>query len=38
MNKFDKTWEELKKEEKGETTVTDGLERIPQSFTSSYKS
>ena len=30
MNKFDKTWEELKKEEKGETTVTEGLQRIPQ--------
>lgn len=30
MNKFDKTWEELKKEEKGETSVTEGLQRIPQ--------
>ena len=30
MNKFDKTWEELKKEEKGEATVTEGLQRIPE--------
>ncbi len=30
MNKFDKTWEEMKKKEKGETTVTQGLQRIPQ--------
>lgn len=30
MNNFDKTWEELKKKEKGETSVTEGLERIPQ--------
>ena len=30
MNKFDKTWEKLKKEEKGETSVTEGLQRIPQ--------
>ena len=30
MNKFDKTWEELKKEEKGEETVTESLTRIPQ--------
>ncbi|MEG1284409.1 MAG: nucleoside triphosphate pyrophosphohydrolase [Romboutsia sp.] len=29
MNKFEKTWEELKKEEKGEETVTEGLKRIP---------
>lgn len=29
MNKFEKTWEELKKEEKGEATVTEGLKRIP---------
>ncbi len=29
MNEFDKTWEDLKREEKGETTVTEGLERIP---------
>ena len=30
MNKFDKTWEDLKKEEKGQTTVTEGLQLIPQ--------
>lgn len=30
MNKFDKTWEELKKEEKDEATVTEGLQRIPE--------
>lgn len=30
MSKFEKTWEELKKEEKGESTVTDGLRRIPK--------
>lgn len=30
MNKFEKTWEELKKEEKGETTVTESLQRIPK--------
>lgn len=29
MNKFEKTWEDLKKEEKGEDTVTEGLKRIP---------
>ena len=29
MNNFDKTWEDLKKEEKGESTVTEGLIRIP---------
>ena len=29
MNNFDKTWEDLKKEEKGESTVTEGLTRIP---------
>ena len=29
MNNFDRTWEELKKEEKGEGTVTEGLKRIP---------
>ena len=29
MNEFDKTWEDLKREEKGETTVTEGLKRIP---------
>lgn len=28
MNEFDKTWEDLKREEKGETTVTEGLKRI----------
>ncbi|MEG0180431.1 MAG: nucleoside triphosphate pyrophosphohydrolase [Terrisporobacter sp.] len=30
MNKFEKTWEEMKKEEKGETSVTESLQRIPQ--------
>ncbi|SCI37958.1 nucleoside triphosphate pyrophosphohydrolase [Romboutsia sp. 1001713B170207_170306_H8] len=29
MNNFDKTWEDLKKKEKGESTVTEGLSRIP---------
>lgn len=29
MNKFEKTWEELKKEEKGEETITESLKRIP---------
>lgn len=29
MNNFDKAWEDLKKQEKGETTVTEGLKRIP---------
>ena len=29
MNNFDKTWEDLKKKEKGESTVTEGLTRIP---------
>lgn len=30
MNKFDKTWEQLKQKEKGETSITEGLQRIPQ--------
>ncbi|MGL4913002.1 MAG: nucleoside triphosphate pyrophosphohydrolase [Romboutsia sp.] len=29
MDTFERTWEELKQEEKGETTTTDGLKRIP---------
>ena len=29
VNNFEKTWEDLKKEEKGESTVTEGLSRIP---------
>ena len=29
MNEFDKTWEALKREENGETTITEGLKRIP---------
>lgn len=29
MNNFDKTWEDLKRKEKGESTVTEGLTRIP---------
>ena len=32
MNTYDKKWEDLKKEEKGETTVTEGLRRIPPSL------
>jgi tetrapyrrole methylase family protein / MazG family protein len=32
MNTYDKKWEDLKKEEKGETTVTEGLKRIPASL------
>lgn len=30
MSNFEKTWEELKQEEKGETSITDGLKRIPK--------
>ncbi|MGL6104678.1 nucleoside triphosphate pyrophosphohydrolase [Romboutsia sp.] len=30
MDKFERTWEELKQEEKGESSVTDGLKRIPK--------
>lgn len=30
MNTFEKTWEELKQDEKGESTVTQGLKRIPK--------
>ena len=29
MSKFDKTWEELKREEKGEIDITSSLKRIP---------
>jgi tetrapyrrole methylase family protein/MazG family protein len=29
VNKIEKTWEELKKEEKGEKTITESLKRIP---------
>lgn len=29
MDTFEKTWEELKQEEKGESSITDGLKRIP---------
>lgn len=32
MNTYDKTWEDLKKKEKGESTVTEGLKRIPTSL------
>lgn len=32
MNTYDKTWEDLKKKEKGESTVTEGLKRIPISL------
>ena len=32
MNTYAKTWEDLKKKEKGETTVTEGLKRIPNSL------
>ncbi|RDY23593.1 nucleoside triphosphate pyrophosphohydrolase [Romboutsia maritimum] len=38
MNKFERTWEELKKEEKGETTVTEGLRRIPKNLPALTKS
>lgn len=30
MDTFEKTWEELKQEEKGESTIADGLKRIPK--------
>ena len=30
MNEFEKTWEELKQEEKGESSISDGLKRIPK--------
>ena len=29
MSQFEKTWEELKRDEKGETSITSGLKRIP---------
>ena len=29
MTKFEKTWEELKRDEKGETSITSSLKRIP---------
>lgn len=29
METFERTWEELKQEEKGETNITEGLKRIP---------
>jgi tetrapyrrole methylase family protein/MazG family protein len=29
MDRFEKTWEELKRDEKGETSITEGLKRIP---------
>ncbi len=29
MSKFEKTWEDIKQEEKGESKITDGLKRIP---------
>ncbi|MGL5750416.1 MAG: nucleoside triphosphate pyrophosphohydrolase [Paraclostridium sp.] len=32
MNTYDKTWEDLKKKEKGESTITEGLKRIPSSL------
>ena len=28
MNRFEKTWEELKQEEKGENSTSEGLKRI----------
>lgn len=37
MNNFEKTWEELKKEEKDESTVTEGLKRIPKYLPSLIK-
>lgn len=30
MTKFEKTWEELKQEEKGESSISEGLKRIPK--------
>lgn len=30
MNTFEKTWEELKQQEKGESNITEGLKRIPK--------
>lgn len=30
MNDFEKTWEDLKQEEKGESSITEGLKRIPK--------
>ena len=30
MNQFEKTWEELKQEEKGENSTSEGLKRIPK--------
>ena len=32
MNTYDKTWEDLKKKEKGEKTITESLKRIPNSL------
>ena len=29
MNEFERTWEELKQEEKGESSISEGLKRIP---------
>ena len=38
MSQFEKTWEELKRDEKGETSITSGLKKNSKSFTCTYKS
>ncbi len=37
MSKFEKTWEDIKQEEKNETKITDGLKRIPNHLPSLMK-
>lgn len=37
MNDFEKTWEDLKQEEKGESSITEGLKRIPRYLPSLIK-
>ncbi len=37
MNEFEKTWEDLKQEEKGESSITEGLKRIPKYLPSLIK-
>lgn len=37
MNDFEKTWEDLKQEEKGESSITEGLKRIPKYLPSLIK-
>ena len=38
MEKFEKTWEELKRDEKGETSITEWFKKNSKSFTCTYKS